>query len=179
MRISDWSSDVCSSDLLVDAGPAQCQQLPFEQAAAGQLDQALGAAFGQRQQPAALSGTENQRLHAGTCAVLSIFHSFGASFLWRSAAACRHLNVTFYGAAGNAARRRDSSGAAIADDPELGTTHAVAGARQRTLLLPRATALVEHLADQRLVANHFDTRPGRALTFEHETLDRQIGRANV
>src|SRR3546814_15997634 len=94
MRISDWSSDVCSSDL-----------------------------------PAALSGTENQRLHAGTCAVLSIFHSFGASFLWRSAAACRHLNVTFYGAAGNAARRRDSSGAAIADDPELGTTHSVAGAR--------------------------------------------------
>src|SRR3546814_10746735 len=144
MRISDWSSDVCSSDL-----------------------------------PAALSGTENQRLHAGTCAVLSIFHSFGASFLWRSAAACRHLNVTFYGAAGNAARRRDSSGAAIADDPELGTTHAVAGARQRTLLLQRANALVEHLADQRLVANRFDTRPGRALTFEHETLDRlhrRIGR---
>src|SRR3546814_8677103 len=69
--------------------------------------------------------------------------------------------------------------AAIADDPELGTTHAVAGARQRTLLLQRANALVEHLADQRLAANHFDTRPGRALTFEHETLDRlhrRIGR---
>src|SRR3546814_14714644 len=39
--------------------------------------------------------------------------------------------------------------------------------------------MVEHLADQRLVANHFDTRPGRALTFEHETLarlHRRLGR---
>ena len=53
------AAEARDNDRFLDAGSRQPRQLPFEHAATGQIEQALGQVLGQWQQPAALACTED------------------------------------------------------------------------------------------------------------------------
>src|SRR5581483_9349063 len=69
-------------------------------------------------------------------------------------------------------RRHRGTSVALTNDPEPRLARQLRHRLTDRVMLELVDAAVERLADHRLIADHLQSRPGRALAFEHEALDR-------